>query len=35
MPDLGFACYSGFSEIFKPHLIENILPGRQTLELQL
>jgi ASC-1-like (ASCH) protein len=35
MADLGFARYSGFGDIFKPYPIENILPGRKTVEQQL
>src|SRR6266436_8778529 len=32
MPDLGFSGYAGQSEIFKPHPVENILPGWKTVE---
>ena len=35
MTGLGFTRYPGFTDVFKPHPVENILPGRKTFEQQL
>jgi ASC-1-like (ASCH) protein len=32
MPDLRFSRYPGFTDVFKPNAVENVLPGRKTLE---
>jgi hypothetical protein len=32
MPDLGFSGYAGLSDVVEPHPVENILPGRKTVE---